>query len=291
MDKCVICSKKSFQEYFKKDGFLILKCQNCRFIFVDIAGVNLSDYYNNPIYLHDNDGRGYVDYEADKAPMLPIYVNLLKKIKSYNGGGKSLLDLGTASGYFLDVANQNGYLAEGIDLNVNSVEEGRLRGRKIKKSDLLNSGYLAKSFDAVTAFDFFEHLPQDALKENLLMIKNILSENGVLAVITVNTASWWAKIFGKKWHTWLPPEHISYFNDKNIKLFLENNGFEILEIKTVHKIFSFQYIFNFLYRWQRIFIWRYITLFLEKNPWLGRMALKLYLGDNMLVLARSSKKI
>ncbi|GEM_PF-5025286 len=286
---CIICGYKFFKEYFHKDGFLFLKCQNCRFIFVDIADVNLSDYYNNPIYLHDNEGRGYVDYETDKAPMLPIYINLLKKIKIYNGGGKRLLDLGTASGYFLDVASKNGYLAEGIDLNISSVEEGRLRGRKIKKSDLLNSSYPAESFDAVTAFDFFEHLPEKALKENLMMIKKILSEKGVLAVITVNTASWWAKIFGKKWHTWLPPEHISYFNYKNIRLFLENNGFEILEVKTVHKIFSLQYIFNFLYRWQRIFIWRYITLFLEKSPWLGRMALKLYLGDNMLVLAR--KKI
>ena len=95
-----------------------------------------------------------------------------------------------------------------------------------------------------------------------------------------------AKIFGTKWHTWLPPEHISYFSDKNIRKLLEDSGFEILYLKTIHKRFSLQYIFNFLYRYQKILIWRWITLLLERLPRLGTLAVKLPLGDNMLVLAR-----
>ena len=282
---CPICANNAFKDYFQKEGYSFLQCRQCQFIFVNLASFNAADYYNNPVYLHDNEGRGYVNYEEDKAPMLPIYVNLFKRVKFYNAG-RRLLDLGTASGYFLEVAHNNGYAAEGIDLNLSAVQEGRKKGRIIKQGDLLESGYSEESFDIITAFDIFEHLPYDVLKENIFMIKKILSKNGVLAIITVNTASWWARIFGKRWHTWLPPEHVSYFNNKNIKLFLENNGFKVLEIKTVHKLFSLQYIFNFLYRWQRVFIWRYLTLFLEKNPWLGRIALKLYLGDNMLILAR-----
>src|SRR3989338_1609511 len=282
---CPICANNAFKDYFQKEGYSFLQCRQCQFIFVNLASFNAADYYNNPFYLHDNEGRGYVNYEEDKAPMLPIYVNLFKRVKFYNAG-RRLLDLGTASGYFLEVAHNNGYAAEGLDLNLSAVQEGRKKGRIIKQGDLLESGYSEESFDIITAFDIFEHLPYDVLKENIFMIKKILSKNGVLAIITVNTASWWARIFGKRWHTWLPPEHVSYFNNKNIKLFLENNGFKVLEIKTVHKLFSLQYIFNFLYRWQRVFIWRYLTLFLEKNPWLGRIALKLYLGDNMLILAR-----
>ena len=107
-----------------------------------------------------------------------------------------------------------------------------------------------------------------------------------MAIITGNTASWWAKIFGRKWHTFLPPEHLSYFSDKNIRIILEKNSFDVLEIKTVHKIFSLQYIFNFLYRWQGVPFWLSITRFLEKRPRLGKLSLKLYLGDNMLVLAK-----
>ncbi len=282
---CPICSGLEFENYHFKEGFAFLKCRKCKFIFVDVSKENLAAYYDNPNYLHDKIGKGYVDYEADKAPMASVYTNLLGKIKSYLSG-RRLLDLGTASGYFLDVANRNGFVAEGIDLNPAAVKEGTARGRKIKQADFLNSGYPQESFDAITAFDFFEHLPSDKLTEYLAIMKNLLSEKGILAVITVNTASWWAKIFGRKWHTFLPPEHISYFSDRNIRLLLENNGFEVLEVKTVHKRFSLQYIFNFLYRWQGIAFWLSLARFLEKNPRLGQLALKLYLGDNMLVLAR-----
>lgn len=282
---CPICSGPKFKSYLLKDDFVFLRCLNCRFILVDVSNVNLFEYYNNPNYLHDKVGKGYVDYEADKAPMRPVYVNLLNKMKSYNSG-RRLLDLGAASGYFLDIAGRNGYSAEGIELNPSAVKEGRERGRKIKLADILKSDYPNNAFDAITAFDFFEHLPHDKLKDYILTIRKLLGENGVLAIITVNTASRWAKIFGKKWHTFLPPEHISYFSDKNIRFFLKKNGFEVLEIKTAHKRFSLQYVFNFLYRWQGIPLWLSITRFLEKYPRLGGLALKLPLGDNMLIFAR-----
>jgi len=285
MNSCPLCSGLKIKNYLVKDNFNFLECLSCKFIWVDVSGINLSDYYNNSNYLHDKVGRGYVDYEADKAPMRPVYSALLDKIKSYCPG-RRLLDLGTASGYFLDVAGRNGYSTEGIEINPSAVKEGLAKGRKIKQSDILKNDYPENSFDVITAFDLLEHLPPDKLTDYITAIRKILETNGILAVITVNTASWWAKIFGKKWHTFLPPEHISYFNDKNIGLFLKNNGFEILEIKTVHKIFSLQYIFNFLYRWRGISLWLFLTRFLEKNPRLGRWSLKLYLGDNMLILAR-----
>ena len=285
MNFCPICSGNKQENYLLKDGFVFLQCLDCKFIFADASGINLSEYYNNANYLHDKVGKGYVDYEADKAPMAKIYAGLLNRIKSFCSG-KRLLDLGTASGYFLDVANRNGYAAEGIEINSSAVKEGQERGRKIKHADILKSGYPDESFDAVTAFDFFEHLPQDKLRDYFSAIRKMLAKGGVLAIITVNTASWWAKIFGRKWHTFLPPEHLSYFSDKNIRIILEKNSFDVLEIKTVHKIFSLQYIFNFLYRWQGVPFWLSITRFLEKRPRLGKLSLKLYLGDNMLVLAK-----
>ena len=288
MNSCPVCSGTKIKNYLEKDNFVFLRCLDCGFIWVDVSGVNLSDYYNNSNYLHDKIGKGYVDYEADKAPMQPVYSALLDKIKSYCPG-RRLLDLGTASGYFLDAADENGYFAEGIEINPSAVKEGLAKGRKIKQADILKNNYPDGSFDAITTFDLLEHLPPSGLDDYLSAIKKLLSEKGILAVITVNTASWWAKIFGKKWHTFLPPEHISYFNDKNIGLFLKNNGFEVLEIKTAHKIFSLQYIFNFLYRWQGVSLWLNIARFLEKRPRIGRLGLKLYLGDNMLVLAKKNE--
>ena len=174
MNFCPICSGNKQENYLLKDGFVFLQCLDCKFIFADASGINLSEYYNNANYLHDKVGKGYVDYEADKAPMAKIYAGLLNRIKSFCSG-KRLLDLGTASGYFLDVANRNGYAAEGIEINSSAVKEGQERGRKIKHADILKSGYLDESFDVITAFDFFEHLPKDRLRDYFSAIRMMLA--------------------------------------------------------------------------------------------------------------------
>ena len=59
-------------------------------------------------------------------------------------------------------------------------------------------------------------------------------------------------------------EHISYFNDRNIRLFLENNGFEVLEIKTVHKMFSCNIFSIFFIDGRIVFMVGYVTRFLKK---------------------------
>lgn len=285
MKSCSVCAGVLFSPYCQKKGYSFFRCRQCNFLFVDLDSFSPSEYYNSLVYFHSEEGCGYVDYEADKEPMRLIYLNLLDKIKSYGASGK-LLDLGAGSGHFLSVAGERSYLAEGLDISVSAVEEGRRLGRKISQGDLLSFDCLKESFNVVTASDFLEHLPADKLNTYLQKIKSILSSDGILAVITVNTNSWWAKIFGTRWHTFLPPEHLSYFNNKNIKLILENNGFEVLEIKTLHKKFTLQYLFHSLYRWQRLSFWRYSTIFLKNHPYLGTLSFWIPIGDNMLVLAR-----
>ncbi|OGF74056.1 hypothetical protein A3J56_01810 [Candidatus Giovannonibacteria bacterium RIFCSPHIGHO2_02_FULL_46_20] len=269
---------------------MLFRCAQCGFIFADTARIDLNAYYNNE-YLHKcGDGFGsYVNYEFDKMPMEPTYRNVLNTITLVRSG-KRLLDAGAANGYFIGIANSCGYEAEGFDINLSAAEEAAQRGRKVKHGDLFTCHYAPGSFDVITAFDFFEHLPHEKIEQSIQAMQALLLPQGILAIITVNTASIWARMLGKYWHSLLPPEHISFFNKKNMRLCLERNRFDVLETRTIHKKFSLQYLFNILYKWQKLLLWRRATSFLEQHPKLGRFSFTLYIGDNMFVLAKNASR-
>lgn len=286
-DVCSLCESKSFEIFCRKSGFVLYRCTNCSFIFTPLNPLEIKDYYTND-YMYNNDGWGYVDYEIDKAPMRSIYESLLLSFSMVKRGNR-LLDIGTANGYFLDVAKECGYEAEGIDINEAAILEGKQKGRLVKCVDLLKSDYKNESFDVVVALDLIEHLPNILLNDFMIRTKDIMTKNGFLMLITLDTSSRFAMFFGRKWHAILPPEHVSYFNKANIRCFLEQRGFRVISVETLHKKFSLQYIFHSLYRWQRFSFWKKCTMFLERHPRLGRISFTLHIGDNITVIAQKNE--
>lgn len=283
--KCSICGSDNVKFWCSKKGYSIFRCEKCKFVFAPVVFSLTKDYYGQD-YLHNSDGKGgYVNYELDKMPMRKTFENVLHSIKNVNHEAK-LLDAGTANGFFLDVAKNYGFDAEGFDINKSAVDDAISRGRNVKYGDIFDNIYKANSFDVITAFDFFEHIPHNKINELASIFYNLLVPGGILVVITVNATSPWARLFGKRWHTILPPEHVSFFNKKNTSLFFKKNGFMIKEIKTINKTFSLQYLFNILALWQGFNVWKKITHFLEKHSRLGTISICPYIGDNMLIIVQ-----
>lgn len=287
MTNCIVCGTDRLENYFDKDGFIFLLCKNCGFIFVHTELSNLQEYYNEGNYLHGDSGWGYVNYEADKAPMKKNYLKILQKIQKWAPGTR-LLDVGAANGYFVEIASSCGFTSMGIDINHSAVDEGIKMGRSMTEEELLNSSMSNGSFNVITLFDFIEHVPASQLSDHIKKINSLLSPRGVLVIVTPNTGSVWARLLKTKWHAFIPPEHLSYFDRTNISLYLRNNGFDIKEIRTINKNFSLQYIFNILYRWQALLIWKKLTIFFEKLPRIGKISLPLPISDNILIIAQKN---
>src|SRR4030067_552228 len=83
-------------------------------------------------------------------------------------------------------------------------------GNKVRLSSIEDVNFKKSSFDLVTLFDVVEHVENP--RKVLLKIHNLLKEKGLLVINTGDTNSFFAKLQGKYWHFFIPPQHFFYFS-------------------------------------------------------------------------------
>jgi 2-polyprenyl-3-methyl-5-hydroxy-6-metoxy-1,4-benzoquinol methylase len=85
-------------------------------------------------------------------------------------------------------------------------------------------------FEAITAHHVIEHMhgPQAFLKECM----RILRPDGILILTTPNINSLGHKIFNKYWRELDVPRHLYLFSTSSLKMFVENHGFRISQLRT-----------------------------------------------------------
>mgnify|MGYP001583065759 FL=1 len=104
---CPICHVRQARFWFIKNDFHIWRCQECGFIFVHPHPEDTAHIYAGEDYFRGtNRGFGYIDYEADKIPLRPFSETLLDRIERLLPSRGELLDVGTASGFFLKLAKE-----------------------------------------------------------------------------------------------------------------------------------------------------------------------------------------
>lgn len=281
--KCPICDSQKINQYFEKDGYKLYKCFDCELVFVYPIPDSLDEIYSKN-YFYKNEGKesfGYTDYEKDKKPLEKFYSSILQEIESLVDG-RSIFDVGAATGFFLDIAKKRGWKTSGSEISKFAGSEARSKGHDVHISEIreidANSNY-----SAVTMWDVFEHVSDP--NEYVEVSYNFLDAGGILLINTIDIKSWCAKVLGKRWHAILPPEHIFYYSKGNLRYILEKNNFEILDIKKIGKKFSLSYIFQVAYNWQRMKIFKSLSDFFDKKFW-RFFSIPLNLRDNILVIAR-----
>lgn len=281
---CPVCESKLSSFFAEKNGHKILKCLACESLFVSVLPPETASIYGENYFWGATSGFGYVDYDADKEPMRKTFENCVRKIEEISGykTGK-LLDIGAATGFFMDVAERMDWQTEGVEIGAKAAEAGRKRGFKMYTGTI---GDIPgeKLYEAVTMFDVIEHVKNP--KIDLERARRLLKDRGALVIITPDSGSLYARLLGKKWHLIVPPEHLTYFTRAGLKGLLEKTGFELLEMRSPSKSFTVEYILHTLLRWQGLGVWRWLLSVVKKYPKIANIRLPINFGDNMLVFAR-----
>lgn len=209
----------------------IVRCLKCGLIYVNpqenIRGVYLK-YRNmkDDIYLSEEKGRRLA------ARML------LKKISRYKRKGK-ILDIGCATGFFLDEAKKAGWETYGVELSSWAAEYGRKNfALNIFEGVLKEAHFLNNYFDAIVMMDSIEHLTNP--KKTLEEIRRIIKPNGTLCVSTPDIDSFLSKLLGARW--WgIQQSHLYYFSRRTMDKMLDVVGFKVLKNSSHTRVFSLNY--------------------------------------------------
>ena len=155
--------------------------------------------------------------------------DLLRWLSGF-GTGREVLDVGCGLGQFVEVANNSGWIAEGLELSKGAVDFARRQGLAVQELDFLSEAIKPNSYDMVTLFEVIEHVPNPA--EFLYRAGEVVRPGGLVYLTTPNFASLDRFLFGKDWKI-IHPEHLTYFTPRTLRDLSRKTGcFEILHFET-----------------------------------------------------------
>lgn len=87
----------------------------------------------------------------------------------------------------------------------------------------INDVRIDKKYDIILAYEVVEHLRDP--KASFANIFNHLADGGIFIFSTGNAESVRARVSGRKWVYFLPPQHLFYYAEETISRYLEKAGF------------------------------------------------------------------
>jgi 2-polyprenyl-3-methyl-5-hydroxy-6-metoxy-1,4-benzoquinol methylase len=277
---CHVCASGDTALFCKKNNFDIFRCHECGLLFVYPLPVSTTEIYAKDYFEGAHDGFGYVDYDADKEPMIPTFEKYLRLIRDKVGGGGTLLDVGAATGFFVGMAKRAGFTSRGVELSAHAAERARQKGLDVQTGTLAD---VSGTFDCITMLDVIEHVPDP--RAELARAASLLKVGGLLIINTPDVGSLFARLLGKRWHLIVPPEHLYYFSRATMRRLLSEVGFEVEMETTIGKSFTPQYILKTLYKWTKLKVFEWLANDVQ-HSFISRLSIPINLHDNMFVIAR-----
>lgn len=171
----------------------------------------------------------YFEDETNLRHLAKQRLNLLKKVfpeNSINEKPKRLLEIGSATGFFLDEARSLGYASQGIEIS----KEASVYAQQKLQLNIWNGRFTdfpeKTKFDVIASFFTLEHLPDIAAIWQ--KIDNLLNPGGALLLAIPS-------FYGPSFHTnpsdWFkthPEDHFFDYDPRSIEKLLKELNFEMV---------------------------------------------------------------
>ncbi len=239
---CSICESKNVEIKFNiTSDRQILCCLSCgvEFLFPQLNEEELTKLYSENYY-HAWGIKGEEENETTKKMKMATFQLRLNLIKQFVKKGR-VLDVGCATGYFLEAAKENGFEPFGVELSEYSsnISKKKFGAETIFCGTLEQCNFSAKSFDVIAMSDLIEHvrIPSQTLSK----AANLLKEDGVIMIMTPDTKTLFNNLMGKRW-THYKLEHFFYFSFSSMHYLAKQCGLKVVHYERSKKALTINYL-------------------------------------------------
>jgi SAM-dependent methyltransferase len=226
--KCIVCGSATHV------GLLPwhFTCQSCQYERATLEPI-----------LNDKQAHSLVNESEREIGLKAVRLENFKTIVRYashfaSPGAKTLLDVGSAHGWFLEEASSR-FSVLGVEPDTAVAARASEKGLPVRHGyfpDALKSG---EKFDVIVFNDVIEHIPD--IQSAITACKDRLNADGVLILNVPNSKGFFytlSKIFAKlgwqgpferMWQKDLPSPHVHYFQVENLTLLVQNQEFELVK--------------------------------------------------------------
>ena len=224
---CVICSEK-LRVGIRDWHF---KCQGCSYESADLA-TNINEDELSATLNEISRERSLKELRSAN------FTVLLEKLKGLRPSGGSLLEVGSAHGWFLEKTTPY-FTAVGVEPDNGMYALSKGQGLNVRHGYFPDALASNECFDVIVFNDVLEHIPH--VDQAVEACARHLSPDGLLLVNLPNSSGLFYKAskllcrlgahsyFERMWQKDMPSPHLHYFNKKNLHQLLESKQFSVID--------------------------------------------------------------
>ena len=255
----------------------IVRCNRCGLVYANPRWdpTLVSESYTaveDPTYVEEREGR-VLTFSRNLAPF--------EKLVANNSGTRRLLDVGCHIGVMVELAQQRGWEAWGVEPSTWASEQARARGLRVITGTLSDASVPDNYFDVVTLWDVVEHLTDPAAE--LRNVHRVLKPGGIFAIHTIDIESWFARLMGARW-PWLMEMHLYYFSPRTLGKMLEQNGYQVISSSAQGRFLRLGYFITRIEPYSKP-LYRLLNAMVTRLNW-GSVAIPVNFGDLFTLYAR-----
>lgn len=293
---CIICQAHELHYLFTPPNSPgdVMRCTNCGFVFIPNITNSRAIISSGPVMgklprtartsrnIKDLEGSWELPFIRHKEREFPaMRLNTRKaieRLEMYAQPGP-ILDFGCGTGIQLKVACEMGWQGQGLEpLTGHSIYARAHFDLPVINDVLHDDSFGPESFNAITAYQVFEHLPDPV--HTMQQLVKALKPGGALLVEVPNIDNLLSRIMGPR-HRHFVIDHLNFFSAATLSRLMEDSGLKVVSVHYPARSMSIQHLVDWIYHLMpatKPLHW------LGNRPWLANRIVSVTLHDIIEVI-------